>query len=201
MMARRNAEDEKLDDANIQKVIALLEAEKPITKKDACAMLNISYNTTRLDKLIEGYKTKKALDAKRRAEKRGKPATLEEAQYIITEYLEGKPIDAISKGTYRGTTFVKNILEKYGVPERLSSPDYFHPSLIPEQAMRESFLVGEHVYSARYDSMAVIKAEIPHKEGKVYRIWLEDERWQQYAYQPIWELASLQHIRDAGIVI
>ena len=200
-MARRTSEDEKLDDATMQKVIVGLEAEKPITKKDACAMLNISYNTARLDKLIETYKTKKALDAKRRADKKGKPATIEEAQYIITEYLEGKPIDAISKGIYRGNTFIKNILEKYGVPERLSSPDYFHPSLIPEQAIRDSFSIGEHVYAVRYDSMAIIKSEVPHKDGKVYRIWLEDERWQQFAYQPVWELASLQHIRDAGIII
>ena len=200
-MARRGSEDEKLDDASMLKVIAGLEAEKPITKKDACAILNISYNTSRLDKLIEAFKTKKEQEAKRRAEKRGKPATLDEAQFIITEYLEGKPIDAISKGTYRGTTFVKNILEKYGVPERSTSPDYFHPKLIPEAAMRTEFKEGEHVYSARYDSMATIKAEIPHKDGKVYRVWLDDERWQQSAYQPVWELASLQHIRDMGITI
>jgi len=47
---------EKLDDANIQKVSDLLEADKPITKKEACEILNISYNTTRLKKIIEEYK-------------------------------------------------------------------------------------------------------------------------------------------------
>lgn len=200
-MARKANEDERLDDIHMLKVIAGLEAEKPITKKDACAILNISYNTARLDRLIESFKTKRAQDAKRRADKRGKPATPEEVSLIVTEYLEGKPIDGIAKMIYRGSTFVKSVVEKYGVPERGTSPDYFKPKLIPDKAMREEFKVGEHVYSARYDSMATIRAEIPHKDGKVYRIWLEDERWSQFAYQPAWELASLQHLRDAGITI
>ena len=39
---------EKLDSANIQRVIDLLEQDEPITKKEACEMLNIRYNTTRL---------------------------------------------------------------------------------------------------------------------------------------------------------
>lgn len=200
-MARKTNEDERLDDVHMLRVIAGLEAEKPMTKKDACAILNISYNTARLDKLIEAFKAKRAFDAKRRAEKRGKPATIDEVSLIVSEYLEGKPIDGIAKMIYRGATFVKAVIERYGVPERGTSPDYFKPKLIPDMAVRTEFKVGEHVYSARYDSMATIKAEIPHAEGKVYRIWLEDERWNQFAYQPAWELASLQHLRDAGITI
>jgi len=49
-------EHENLSEANIKKVIELLEAEKPITKKEACEVLNISYNTTRLSKIIEEFK-------------------------------------------------------------------------------------------------------------------------------------------------
>ena len=41
-------EHEKLTEANISHVIKLLEAENPITKKEACDILNITYNTTRL---------------------------------------------------------------------------------------------------------------------------------------------------------
>lgn len=200
-MARKTAEDERLDDVHMLKVIAGLEAEKPITKKDACAILNISYNTARLDKLIENFKTKRAFEAKKRAEKRGKPATIDEVSLIVAEYLEGKPIDGIAKMIYRGATFVKAVIEKYGVPERGTSPDYFKPKLIPDMAVRTEFKIGEKVYSARYDSMATIRAEVPHADGKVYRIWLDDERWSQSAYQPAWELASLQHLRDAGIAI
>ena len=60
----KNGDDEKLDATNLEKVIALLEPEegKPISKKDACAILNISYNTARLASLIEKHKEKKAVN-------------------------------------------------------------------------------------------------------------------------------------------
>lgn len=200
-MARASSLDEKLTDTNIAKVIRLLEAEKPITKKDACAILNISYNTTRLGNIIEKYKEKKEAEKARRAAKRGKPVTLEEIQYIADSYLSGEPIDTISKSISRNPQFVVAVVDKYGIPKRKSSPDYFHPELIPDSAVRNRFSVGEKVHSARYDSMATIKAEFTHKEGYVYRVWLEDERWQQFAYQPAWELASLEHLREIGIKI
>jgi hypothetical protein len=53
-------EHENLSEANIKRVIELLEAEKPIPKKDAYAILNISPNPTRLAKIIENYKEEKA---------------------------------------------------------------------------------------------------------------------------------------------
>jgi hypothetical protein len=46
-MAVRKKREEKLSEANINKVIELLAAEKPITKKEACEILHIAYNTTR----------------------------------------------------------------------------------------------------------------------------------------------------------
>lgn len=198
-MARRNKEDEKLDFNNLEKVIKLLEAEKPISKKDACAILNIAYNTTRLSTLIEKHKEKKDRDARHRAAKRGKPATQDEIQYIITAYMEGGTVDAICQSTYRGPLFVKNILEEYNVPVRAKAYNYFKPELIPEGAMRDRFNVGEIVYSARYDSLAEIKLEQPIKDGFAYRVWLKSEQQQQFAYQPAWELASLQHLTELGI--
>ena len=45
-MARVKVKDsEKLTPSNIRQVINLLESNKPITKKQACSMLRISYNT------------------------------------------------------------------------------------------------------------------------------------------------------------
>lgn len=188
--------EEKLTDSNIEKVISLLEAEKPITKKAACEILNISYNTARLGTIIENYKDKKDRDAKLRAEKRGKPVTSDEAAYMIQAYLEGDPVDAISKSTHRGPTLIKHILEKYGCPIRSRSPDYFHPELIPDMCVRESFKVGDTVYSARYDSIAKIRAE--YKPG-IYRIWLCAENQKQHAYQPAEELAALDHLIELGV--
>jgi hypothetical protein len=197
----KNGEDEKLDSASLDKVIALLEAEKPITKKDACGLLNIAYNTTRLASLIEKHKEKKARDKQRRQEKRGKPATSDEINYIISGYLEGETIDSLSSSIHRPGTFVKQVLDRHEVPIRSRSHDYFRPELIPEGAMRTKFDMGEKVYSARYDSMAVIEGEFPHSAEYVYRLWLLGERWQQYCYQPASELASLKHLTEMGVKV
>lgn len=198
----KNAENEKLDPANLDKVVELLEQEKPITKKAACELLNIAYNTTRLASIIEKHKEKKAHTAAKRAEKRGKPATEAEISFAISEYINGATIDSISERLYRSPGLVKTILEQYHVPIRARAHDYFKPELIPEEAMRERFKVGEKVYSARYDSTARIEAEQQHKSGQwVYRIWLLADKWQQYAYQEAAELASLEHLQKMGITV
>jgi hypothetical protein len=206
-MARKKSasEEELMTDANIAKVIKLLEPEqgtKAITKKDACQILGMAYNTTRLGAIIEEWKKKQTRNAERRAEKRGKPVTDEERVYIISEYLAGETVDAISKATYRSSTFIKSVLETNSVPIRVPGSSYFSPELIPEGAMRDRFKIGEVVYSARYDSTARIDAESSNeKHGYVYRIWLLAEKWQQNAYQEATELASLQHLRELGVRI
>jgi hypothetical protein len=206
-MARKKSasEEELMTDANIAKVIKLLEPEqgtKAITKKDACQILGMAYNTTRLGAIIEEWKKKQTRNAERRAEKRGKPVTDEERVYIISEYLAGETVDSISKSTYRSSAFIKSVLETNSVPIRVPGSSYFSPELIPEGAMRDRFNIGEVVYSARYDSTARIDAESSsEKHGYVYRIWLLAEKWQQNAYQEATELASLQHLRELGVRI
>lgn len=204
-MAKKTNDEERLEPANMEKVIALLEpAEgKPITKKLACELLNISYNTTRLGTLIEKYKEKKAYQIARRAALRGKPATIDDVLYVIKDYLNGEPISAISEALYRSAGFVHKILEHYHVPIRASSHDYFRPTLIPEGAMRDTFNVGEIVYSARYDSTAKVEGTfVSPKTGETsYRIWLLSEKWKQFAYSEPCELASLQHLIELGVKI
>jgi hypothetical protein len=196
--SKRNLE-EKLTPTNIDYVIGLLEAEKPITKKDACSILNIAYNTTRLTQIIQRHKEAKDRASRRRAEKRGKPLTQDEVVYIIQEYLNGDTIDSISNTVYRGSTLIRQTLDKYSVPVRARTTDYFKPELIPEGAMRERFKVGEVVYSARYDTTAKIESERQQGDKWVYGVWLIGEKWQQRAYQPAEELASLEHLRELGV--
>jgi hypothetical protein len=206
-MARKKSasEEELMTDANIAKVIKLLEPEqgaKAITKKDACQILGMAYNTTRLGTIIEEWKKKQSRNAERRAEKRGKPVTDEERVYIISEYLNGETVDSISKATYRSSTFVKSVLEANSVPIRVPGSSYFTPELIPEGAVRDRFKLGEVVYSTRYDSTARIDAESFSKQhGWIYRVWLLAEKWQQNAYQEATELASLEHLRQLGVRI
>lgn len=199
----KNSDDEKLDAANLDKVIALLEPEdgKPISKKDACAMLCISYNTTRLASLIEKHKEKKLAVAARRAALRGKPATTQEIQFIISSYLEGDTVSGLAERTYRSTSLITQILELHSVPLRAKAHDYFRPELIPETAMQDRFKLEEVVYSARYDSVAKIKSELFQNNQWVYCVWLMSDRWHQFAYQEAAELASLQHLRKLGVQV
>lgn len=204
MATRKPKDDELLDDAHLERVISLLEPKdpnvKPLTKKDACQILNIAYNTTRLGQLIERHKEKKDRDAKRRAELRGKPLTNDEVAYIIGEYLEGQSVESISKSTHRSRDKIQQALEESAVPVRSTSYDYFRPELIPDGATRERFTVGEVVWSAQYDSAAVIEKEDRHDLWKwTYRVWLLSDKWKQYAYVPACELASLEHLRKLGV--
>ena len=199
-------EEELMTDVNISRVIKLLdpteEGKKPITKKDACAILGMAYNTTRLGTIIEEYKQKQTRISERKSQLRGKPATQEEKVYIISEYLNGETVDAISKMTYRSSKFIKDVLEGNSVPIRVPGSSYFNPELIPDGAVRDRFKVGEVVYSSRYDSIARIDAEQKtDKYGFIYRIWLLSDRWLQSAYQEASELASLQHLRELGVKI
>lgn len=202
MAARRskNSENEKLTPANLDHVTALLaDPVKPITKKDACAILNIAYNTSRLQQLLDKHREKKSRDAERRAALRGKPATKDEANYIISSYLQGETVESISNSTFRGSTFIKNILDEYSVPIRARSADYWKPELIPDGAVRDKFEVGDVVYSARYDSLAKVRGEIKQKEEWVYKIYLVSEKHQMFAFQPASELASLSHLSELGV--
>lgn len=196
-------DSERLDDAHMERVIAFLEPKdgsKGGTKKEACQILGIAYNTTRLASLIEKYRDKQAYEAKRRGELRGKPATTEEIVYIIGEYLEGATVDSISNSTFRPSGFIKRILEDNAVPIRRSSHDYFRPELIPDGAVRDRFAVGEIVYSARYDSIARIDSEqADPRYGWVYRIYLIADKWRMSAFQEAYELASLDHLRKIGV--
>jgi hypothetical protein len=206
-MARKRSEleQELMTDANIAKVIRLLEPSeegvKPITKKDACQILGMAYNTTRLATIIQEYRDRRERERRFRAEKRGKPITKDERSYIISEYLAGEPVDSISKSTYRSTAIIKQVLDESNVPIRVPGHSYFKPQLIPDGATRDRFAVGEVVYSARYDTLAKITSEqLSPKHGYIYSLWLRGI-WQQSAYQPAYELASLQHLRELGVYV
>lgn len=190
----KSREDENLTDSNIEKVIKLLRGEKPITKKAACSLLNISYNTTRLDNIIVTYEERQAHLKKMYESKKGKPPEKSEIAFIIQEYLGGGNITSVSKDVFRTTEFVEKILVENGVPIRKSN-DYTNPVIIPDASVKRDFALGEVCYSAKYLSLATIELITESREGDpVYRIWLSDESQKQFAYQPWWELMSLTQL-------
>lgn len=132
----------------------------PITKKAACEILNISYNTTRLDRIIEDYLEREEYTARRKKANRGKPASQAEIAEAVIDYLTGDNISSIAKQLYRSPSFVKTMLERVGVPERPATKDAVDYDIIPEECSSEDFAIGELVWSAKYHSLARIDAEL-----------------------------------------
>lgn len=196
-------EGEKLTNANIEHVIKLLEDKQPITKKTACEILNISYNTTRLAKIIEEYKDKKAYEAQRREKNRGKPAEPHEISSIIELYLAGEPISAIAARLYRTPSFVSAIIERVGVPTRPVGDERFMRTALPEACIKDSFDVGEIVWSAKYHSTAKIIAEFNEeyyktRPGMVPINYLESEGFRAYKIYVSERLEDVP-VRFAGV--
>jgi transposase len=196
-MARgvRKQEGENLSEESIEKVIKALEKDKPITKKEACEMLSISYNTTRLNKIITEHKEKIEFRTKMRKKMRSQPIDKSTASDIASSYLSGSSLQDISNRTYRSINVVKNVLKKYNIPIRSAAVDYFHPIFIDDDdAIAENYKIGDLVYSARYDEPATIRnGHRDSRVGKVYHIWLH--KTAKFAYQAYYELADLRKLQ------
>ena len=192
----KKKEWENLTPSNIEKVITLLnpqDGSKPITKKEACSILNISYNTARLSSIIDEYNGQKEYVQLRKSQNRGKAATNMEISEVIRDYLQGDSIATIAKSLYRSSGFVKSIVERVGIPSRgVSKEERLSIGYLPEECVSEEFLPGEIVWSARHHAPATIEAEISvdyqaEKAGfqdtnyeskygaKCYSIWVREE--------------------------
>lgn len=157
----KKKEHEKLSDNNIQHVIELLEGEKPITKKEACGILHISYNTTRLAKIITDYRENIAYKIERKNRNKGKAASDYEIKEAATMYLKGNNVTDIAKSLYRSAGFVKAILERLGVPTKPSSvEERMAVAYLPENCVSEEFVPGELAWSARYHAIVEVQHEL-----------------------------------------
>lgn len=219
----KKKEGENLSDANIERVISLLEAEKPITKKEACEILNISYNTTRLSKIIQEYHDKLAEEKRRRAANRGKAFEEYEVKEVIESFLVGEPVKEIADRMYRSTASVKRVVEEAGVPSVQTGENYFDFSPLPEKCVSETFEPGEYVWSSRYGSIAEVIKDIGEAsdgsgariyqiqvvqrldpeamkvDGRHYDIHLNSDKQVRtvggfYAVQRAYDLGSLKHL-------
>ena len=226
-MAIRKKAGEKLDAATLTRVSELLNQDEPITKKQACEMLNISYNTTRLAKILDDFNETASYRETRKSQNRGKKATDMETREAIESYLKGETVSDISKRLYRSTTFVKNILDRVGVPEKLPKTKRKGAAYLPDECVSESFKEGEKVWSASYHAPAIVEKEytLEYQDSmpgirtvdyqkdygcSLYRIWVleGDKEWNEYfgyvtqgfsAHQLSYDLGSLTHLEEYGV--
>ena len=215
-------------------MIALLSpssSDKPITKKEACDILNIAYNTTRLNKIIEDYEDRKAYVKKRKQSLRGRPASREEIAEACESYLTGDNITDISKSLFRSPSFVRSILERVGVPQRPAGKDErLTAHYYPDECMSDDFAEGEIAWSATYHAAVEVKNRLTpeflaSRKGMTqfdyekkygcpaYSIYVrqkvesEDTFFSNVvnggfsAYAPAYELCKLEHLRDYGVRI
>lgn len=175
-MAIKTRKHENLTETNIQHVIELLKDEKPITKKEACSILNISYNTTRLNKIIEDHEETVAYRERRKAQNKGKGATEMEIKQVVNFYLDGSNISDIAKSLYRSPAFIKAIIDRVGIPQKLAMTDYEgrRNAILPEQCVAEEFEVGEKIWAVRQNYPALVEREVQEEkaEERGYKIYL-----------------------------
>jgi len=208
---------ENLTDSNIKHVMSMLNGKDPITKKGACEMLNISYNTARLNNIIQQYEEKMDFTEKRRSANRGKPAEKLEISQAVLSYLEGGSIAEIAKSLYRSPSFVKSIIERLGVPTRRKKDERQHPLFLPEECVAEDFEVGERVWSASYDAPAQVGGRLDdsiymEKYGSpCYKIYVFEKVDTSNSWFPgvevggfnacclAYDLGKLSHLAEAGV--
>ena len=161
-MAVKSKSHEKLSFDNIEKVIGFLEQDNPITKKEACNILNIRYNTTRLQKILNEHEDTKQFRETRKNQNKGKAASRDEIRSVVQYYLDGENVSSIANSIYRSAAFVKNIVERLGVPQKLADSDYegMRKSMLPEECVAEEFEYNEKVWYPRKNKFALVKAEI-----------------------------------------
>lgn len=192
---------EEITPTNVKNVISLLEREiNPISKKEACEILHISYNTTRLSKIIEDYKEREIYVEKRRKQNRLKPIEEYEVKEIIESYLAGDSLSKISDNVYRSINTIKNVLLQYNLPIRNKSYTYFDPVFLEnEEMISDNYKIGDLVFSARYNCAAIIEkvCEVSNKPT-TYKLWLYGE-YNQWAFQPYYELSDLRKAQKLGI--
>jgi len=199
----KKKEHEKLDDATIERVIDLLNAEKPITKKEACEALNISYNTTRLKNIIDEYQEKAARRKKNFERTKNTPLTDLEISNIVLSFLQGYPISDISEFTFRSASVIKRVLENIGVPERAKGDDLYRSAFLPDECvMLEPPKIGEILWSATYHGACeFIKVDLAkNRDGTdSYQCYIFEPTESGrvggfYASHRIEELGSLAHL-------
>ncbi len=206
----KKKDHENLSDTNIQKVVNLLAGSPPITKKEACEILNIAYNTTRLTKIVDSFKEEQVMVKRMKAKKKGQPASRDEIRFIAEAYMEGAALSDIARSHYRSVSFVKNIIERVGVPCRAVGDAKYQVELLPEECVADEFSPGEVAWSAKYHTACKILKKLPDEKYRekyscsCYDVYIFEEtdsftKGGFYASAPSYDLGKLTHLQEYGV--
>lgn len=195
----KKKEGEDFSESTIERVISALNSEPPITKKVACEMLNITYNTKRLQTIIDNYIEQKDYAKKRRKQLRTQAIQDFEKVEIITDYLGGLSLSEISDNTFRSSVVIKRVLLNHNIPLRDSTNTYKNPAYVEDSS--NEYKKGDLVYAARYGSPAYIEKEYKDNgDYKVYQVYITGDH-EQYAFQASYDLADLRKVQKLGVKV
>ena len=170
--------------------------EEGSSKKAVCDFLGMAYNVKRLAQEIEDYKSGIERDREQRRLRRGKPISNDELVNMIEAYMSEDSITDIANRFYRSEALVKSVLETAGAMLRDSKANPLAPSLLPDNAMSESFEIGEKVWVSAYNCCGEIKAKCGDNG---YRVYLLDRDKHRYTNQYTHDLGSLRHLEALGV--
>ena len=190
----KKKEYENLSESNIRRVIEQLNAKQPISKKVACDMLNIAYNTTRLQRIIDDYEDKVAHRALRKKQNRGKPATDAEIREAVERYLSGESISEISSGLYRSTSFIRSLIDRVGVPSVSKESTWAY---LPDSCVAESFSPGEIVWSAKYQKPARVEREFS-VDYQAEKAGISDINYEKKYGSKCYAIYVMEEVKDTG---
>lgn len=196
-MARGIKQD--YNSANIPAVIKIL--EEGATKKAACDLLGIAYNTKRLQDIIDKYISDKEYDAARRKAKRGTAIEGDELVNIIESYLiYNASIDTLSKKYHRPTAAIKSVLYRSGAMLKAQeTPNPLRPSELPEESILgedEEFELKQLVWVAGYQCVGEVRKNFGNG---VYRVYLLDPGYHRNVTFNWYDLGNLKHLEALGV--
>lgn len=184
----------EIDYGKLPKAIKML--EEGSTKKDVCAFLGIAYNVKRLATEIEDYLSGIERSKEQRRLRRGKAILDTELVNIIESYMAGDSIANIADRFYRSEALVKSTLEKHGALLRDSKANPLSPSILPDNAMSDSFEEGDIVWLAAYSMIGEIKKKIS-PDG--YRVYILNRDYHRYVNQYAHDLGSMKYLESLGV--
>jgi hypothetical protein len=144
----------EIPEAKIRNAIWYLKTGK--TKKFVCEFLNISYNTKKLDSIIEDFHKRVEREKELKKAAKAKVFSIKEKEQIAKQYLAGEAISNIAKEYFISPQKIKSILIETNTPLRGRGKNTQGKVDHIVQDLETKFNKGERVFFAKNNCFASI---------------------------------------------
>ena len=144
----------EIPEAKIRQVIWMLKSGK--TKKACCEHLGISYNTKKLDTIIEDFHKRIEREAELKKAAKTKIFTQKEKEAIAKQYLAGEAQSTLATQYFISPPRIKNILMETNTPIRGRGKNSEAKVDHIIQDLETKFKAGDKVFFAKYNCFAIV---------------------------------------------